>query len=69
MAISLIFKQQEKICPLKISSMKIEPQDDLNSTKKVSSFARRSYKIYLDHYKSRNLTPALNMDEFLENYS
>jgi len=49
--------------------MKIGPQDDLNSTKKVSSFARRSYKIYLDHYKSRNLTPALNMDEFLENYS
>ena len=48
--------------------MKTELQDDLNSTKKVSSFARRSYKIYLDHYKSRNLTPSLNMDEFLENY-
>ncbi len=48
--------------------MKTELQDDLNSTKKVSSFARRSYKIYLDHYKSRNLTPSLSMDEFLENY-
>ena len=48
--------------------MKTELQDDLNSTKKVSSFARRSYKVYLDHYKSRNLTPSLSMDEFLENY-
>jgi hypothetical protein len=48
--------------------MKTDLQNDLNSTKKVSSFARRSYKIYLDHYKSRNLTPSLSMDEFLENY-
>ncbi len=48
--------------------MKTELQDEVNSTKKVGSFARRSYKIYLDHYKSRNLKPALSMDEFLENY-
>ena len=43
--------------------------DDFNSTKKVSSFARRSYKIYLEHFKSRNLTPTLTMDEFFENYT
>ena len=49
--------------------MKTELRDDLGSIKKVGSFARRSYKIYLEHFKSRNLTPALTMDEFLENYT
>lgn len=48
--------------------MKTTLQDDLDSTHKVGSFARRSYKIYLEHYRSKNMTPALSMDEFLENY-
>ena len=49
--------------------MKTELQDESNPTKKVDNFARRSYKIYLEHYKSRNLTPSLSKDEFLENYT
>ena len=49
--------------------MKTELHDELGSTKKVGNFARRSYKIYLEHFKSRNLTPALTMDEFFENYT
>jgi len=48
--------------------MKTALQEELNSTKKVGSFARRSYKIYLDHFKSKNLKPALTQDEFLQNY-
>ena len=48
--------------------MKTVLQDELSSTKKVSRFAKRSYKIYQEHYKSRNLTPALTLDEFLQNY-
>jgi hypothetical protein len=48
--------------------MKTILQNELNSTKKVSSFAKRSYRIYQEHFASRNLKPALSMDEFLENY-
>lgn len=48
--------------------MKSTLQEELNTSKKVGSFARRSYKIYLDHFKSRNLTPALTQDEFFKNY-
>ena len=48
--------------------MKTLLPDELDSSHKVGSFARRSYKIYLEHYKSKNMTPALTMDEFLENY-
>ncbi|MEL4454878.1 hypothetical protein [Lutimonas vermicola] len=48
--------------------MKTQLQDDLDSTKKVSSFAKRSYKIYQEHYLARNLKPALTLDEFMENY-
>jgi len=48
--------------------MKTELQDESNPTKKVDNFARRSYKIYLEHYKSRNLTPALTLEEFMQNY-
>jgi len=48
--------------------MKTELNNELNSTKKVSNFARRSYQIYQEHFKSKNLRPALTMDEFLENY-
>ncbi len=48
--------------------MKTQLQDDSKSTKKVSSFAKRSYKIYQEHYLARNLKPALTLDEFMENY-
>lgn len=48
--------------------MKTVLQDELNSTKKVSSFAKRSYMIYQEHFRSKNLKPALTMDEFMENY-
>ena len=48
--------------------MKTELQDTSHNTPQIGSFARRSYKIYLEHYKARNLKPALSMDEFLENY-
>jgi hypothetical protein len=48
--------------------MKTEVHDELNPTKKVSSFAKRSYKIYQEHYMSRNLKPALTMEEFMQNY-
>ena len=48
--------------------MKTLLQDDLNTTKKVSSFAKRSYKIYQEHYLARNLKPALSLDEFMDNY-
>jgi len=49
--------------------MKTKLQDELSPTINTDNFARRSYKVYLDHYKSRNLKPALSMDEFLENYT
>lgn len=49
--------------------MKTELQDELSSANTAGNFARRSYKIYLEHFKSRNLTPALSMDEFLKNYT
>ncbi len=48
--------------------MKTLLQDELKSTKTVSSFAKRSYKIYQEHYLSKNLKPALSMEEFLDNY-
>ena len=48
--------------------MKTELQNELKSSKKVSSFAKRSYQIYQEHYRARNLKPALSMEEFLENY-
>ncbi len=48
--------------------MNKELHEDTHSAPQIGSFARRSYKIYLEHYKSRNLKPALSMDEFLENY-
>ncbi len=48
--------------------MKTVVQDELNPTKKVSSFAKRSYMIYQEHFRSKNLKPALTLDEFMENY-
>lgn len=48
--------------------MKTVLQDELTSTKRISRFAKRSYKVYQEHYKSRNLTPALTLEEFMQNY-
>ncbi len=48
--------------------MKTVLQDELSSTKRISRFAKRSYKTYQEHYKSRNQTPVLTLDEFMENY-
>ena len=49
--------------------MEKEVHDELNATQKASSFARRSYKVYLEHFKSRNLNPTLTMEEFMANYA
>ena len=49
--------------------MKTTLQDELNSTKRISRFAKRNYEIYLSHYKARNMTPTLTLDDFLKNYS
>ena len=48
--------------------MKTVLQDDLSSVQKISSFARRSYKIYQEHYLSRNLKPTMTKEEFMQNY-
>jgi len=48
--------------------MKTKLQDEVNSNTRISRFAKRSYKVYQEHYKSRNLTPTMTMDEFLQNY-
>ena len=48
--------------------MKTALQDELKSAKKLSSFAKRSYMIYQEHYLSRNLKPTLSMEEFMQNY-
>jgi len=44
-------------------------QDELNSAKKIGKFARRNYTTYKEHYKSRNMTPTLTLDDFLKNYT
>lgn len=42
--------------------------DEVNSSKRISRFAKRNYEIYKAHYKSRNLNAILTLDEFMENY-
>ena len=54
---------------LKTYIMKTLLQNELISTKKFGKFAKRSYEIYKEYYKSRNLTPPLTLDDFLKNYS
>ncbi len=49
--------------------MERELQDQSDSDQNASSFARRSYKVYLEHFKSRNLNPTLSMEEFMANYT
>ena len=49
--------------------MKTVFQEETKSSRKISGFAKRSYEIYLKHYKSRNMTPTLTLDEFMKNYS
>ena len=46
-----------------------ELHDEISSTNRTGRFAKRSYKIYLEHFKSRNLKPTLTMEEFMQNYS
>ena len=40
--------------------------EEVNSTKRISRFARRNYEIYKEHYKSRNLNAILSLDELSE---
>ena len=49
--------------------MKTLLHDELISTKKIGKFAERNYETYKEHYKSRNMTPILTLDDFLKNYS
>jgi len=46
-----------------------EVHDQQDTAHNESSFARRSYKIYLEHFKSRNLNPTMTMEEFMANYA
>jgi uncharacterized short protein YbdD (DUF466 family) len=47
--------------------MKTESIMDRKKLETITSFARRNYKTYVQHYKSRNLTP-MSLEEFLKNY-
>ena len=49
--------------------MKTLLQDELISAKRIGKFAKRNYETYKEHYKSRNLTPILTLDDFLKNYT
>jgi hypothetical protein len=49
--------------------MKTTLQIEINSAKKISISAKRNYETYKEHYKSRNMTPALTLDDFLKNYN
>lgn len=49
--------------------MNTDLHDKIDSDKRASRFARRSYKIYLEHFKSRDLKPTQTMDEFMQNYT
>lgn len=42
-------------------------QKDIDTSKEVLVFAKKNYKTYKDHFKSRNLKP-ISFDKFLENY-
>ena len=46
-----------------------EVHDQQDTAQNESSFARRSYKVYLEHFKSRNLNPTMTMEEFMANYA
>lgn len=48
--------------------MNTELQDKINSPKRISRFAKRNYEIYKEHYKSKNMTAILTLDEFMKNY-
>jgi hypothetical protein len=49
--------------------MEREVHDHQETAENQSSFARRSYKVYLEHFKSRNLNPTMTMEEFMANYA
>lgn len=48
--------------------MKTKLQDEISATTRASRFAKRSFETYQEHYKSRNLTPIMTLDEFMKNY-
>ena len=48
--------------------MEREVHDHQDTVQNQGSFARRSYKVYLEHFKSRNLNPTMTMEEFMANY-
>jgi hypothetical protein len=48
--------------------MKTKLQDEIGSTSRISRFAKRSFQVYQEHYKSRNLKPTMTLDEFMKNY-
>ena len=49
--------------------MEREVHDQQDTVQNKSSFARRSYKVYLEHFKSRTLNPTMTMEEFMANYA
>jgi len=49
--------------------MKTTLQFELPSANKISESAKRNYETYKEHYKSKNQTPTLSLNDFLMNYS
>jgi hypothetical protein len=49
--------------------MEREVHDQQDTAQNQSSFARRSYKVYLELFRSRNLNPTMTMEEFMANYA
>jgi hypothetical protein len=48
--------------------METKLHDEKKANRKIGRFAKRNYEVYKEHYKSRNLTPILTLDEFMKNY-
>lgn len=48
--------------------MNTELQNETNSNSRIKRFAKRNYETYKAHFESRNLTPIMTLDEFMENY-
>lgn len=38
------------------------------TSESILNFAKRNYKIYVQHYKDRNLIQPMSENEFLKNY-
>jgi len=48
--------------------MQTKLPEELNSTSRISRFAKRNYEIYKEYYKSKSMDPILTLDEFMKNY-